>query len=158
MSFKTDVYMFGCLIYEVLTGEDPFFWLDTLMSFTLYRQRNLSNPLDAAAAEGKLSYVMADSPVRSALELLSKCCMKQAPEERPDMEGVLASLDDMHKKRALIEAEAKPFQDHDCRDSAIATMPQVRVSVRGCQCAILTVSGNAVPAAGSAFSSFRGLV
>jgi hypothetical protein len=27
--FKTDVYMFGCMIYEVLTGEDPFFWLES---------------------------------------------------------------------------------------------------------------------------------
>jgi hypothetical protein len=56
---------------------------------------NIANPLGAATSEGKMSYVMAESPVRTALELLSKCCMKQAPDERPDMDGVLASLDDI---------------------------------------------------------------
>jgi serine/threonine protein kinase len=110
VSFKTDVYMFGCLIYEVLTGEDPFFWLPSGVSIAGYRMRdplNIPNPLDAAAAEGKLSYVMADSPVRTALESLSRHCMKQVPEERPNMISVLESLDDIRNKRYLVETRTE---------------------------------------------------
>jgi hypothetical protein len=137
VSFKTDVYMFGCLIYEVLTGEEPFFWLPSGLLIAGYRMRdplNIPNPLDAAAAEGKLSFVMTESPVRTALELLSKCCMKQAPAERPDMGGVLAALDNLRNKRSLIESEAGPVGDYDAMN-----VLGLQVSVCVCVCVCVCV-------------------
>ncbi len=94
VSFKTDVFMFGCVIYEVLTGCVPYHWLRSAQSVILYRARDLSqSPLDAAVAEGKLCFVVADTPTRASLVQLARECMQPLPANRPDMQLVLRRLD-----------------------------------------------------------------
>jgi hypothetical protein len=110
VSYKTDVYMFGVVILEVLTCIEPFHWLRSGEAIIRYRLRDpahIINPYDAAVREDKLTFAMADTPVRASLLLLSQWCMKLAPADRPDMEGVVRCLDDIRSKRALFETQAE---------------------------------------------------
>jgi hypothetical protein len=56
-------------------------------------------------AEGKLTFAIKDTRTRGSLVTLMKWCLQHAAGDRPDMEGVLACLDDIRNKRGVPESE-----------------------------------------------------
>jgi serine/threonine protein kinase len=102
-SFKTDVYMFGGVMIEILTGERPWHWLD---GNSLYRLRLTTsrNPLEDAVAASKLKYIVDSAETYSmkhrvlvALEQLMARCLSADPDKRPDIPEVSAILTELMK-------------------------------------------------------------
>ena len=145
VSFKTDVYMFGVVILEVVTCTEPFHWLGSGEAIIAYRCRNpahIINPYEAALVEDKppvedkLTFAMADTPVRSRLLLLAQWCMKLSPADRPNMEGVVRCLDDIRHQRALFETQAE-MQDRYGNKAARPALPSGMVRHCVCVCVCL---------------------
>ena len=132
VSFKTDVYMFGVVILEVVTCTEPFHWLlsgEAIVGYRLRDPAHIINPYEAALVEDKLAFAMVDTPVRSRLLLLAQWCMKLLPADRPNMEGVVRCLDDIRHKRALFETQAEMQDRYGLGDTgavrAAAPLPPV---------------------------------
>ena len=127
VSFKTDVYMFGCVILEVVTCTTPFYWLPSAESVVMRARAGLLNPYEAAVVENKLTSAMADSPARASLLLLAQWCMKHAPADRPDLEGVMRCLDDIRGDRVVIETETQLRDVYDSDTVLLAPIQQDEV-------------------------------
>ena len=81
---RTDVFMFGCFMLEVLTGREPWWWLPSNEALLLHRAVDgCRNPLDDAAECGALAYSLTPGPVSGArpedLEPLMRWCMAADP-------------------------------------------------------------------------------
>lgn len=83
MSVKTDVYMFGCFMLEVITGREPLYWVGKGESHLLLRARDLTkSPLELAEAAGRLdvSGVVNNSRIRGTVDdvigLIRCACMR----------------------------------------------------------------------------------
>jgi len=88
---KTDVYSFGCMLFEMLTGEVPF----DGESFLAVAMQHVNEPAPSAL-EGR-----PDAPLR--LSHLIERCLAKDPSERPSMDACVAELD-----ATLAELDARP--------------------------------------------------
>jgi hypothetical protein len=68
VSDKTDVYMFGCLMYEVLTQQTPWYWLHVAQLLVLRSgpDSKSHNCVNDARAAGLLRYVVEGDHVASS--------------------------------------------------------------------------------------------
>lgn len=94
-STKTDAYMFGCFIIEVMTGHEPWWWL-TPSQLELRRDCNTTpprNPLDDGIAIRKLWTVTAP-PLKLAHPLLGlvRALLSPDPTQRPDIDAAVSTL------------------------------------------------------------------
>jgi eukaryotic-like serine/threonine-protein kinase len=88
---KTDVYSFGCMLFEMLTGEVPF----DGDSFLTVAMRHVNEPAPSVLERRP------DAPLR--LAHLVERCLEKDPAERPSMDACVAELD-----ATLAELDAKP--------------------------------------------------
>ncbi len=106
VSLETDVFMYGCVLLEVITGHTPYYWLPCAQDVIVYRVRDAHmSPYDAALAEGKLTFVMPDTPARKLLCMLARWCLEYDAHDRPDITHVIACLNDISSKSGLPETE-----------------------------------------------------
>jgi serine/threonine protein kinase len=98
VSTKTDVYMFGCFILEVLTVASPWWWIRKSESLLRVRLRSPINPLDDAVTGGKFHCVVrSDSSdgsagVVHALIGLIRRCLEHDPARRPTIASIIHTL------------------------------------------------------------------
>lgn len=83
--------MFGCFLLEMLTGKDPWWWLDRESLF-IQRVKTVSSPLADAQAAGVYATLLPPGPVATGLEELIARCVQPAPVDRPDMPAVVSVL------------------------------------------------------------------
>jgi serine/threonine protein kinase len=126
VSAKADVYMYGCVVLEVITGAEPFYWLSgpgSAVAVIEYRSREryTKSPLDAAIAEGKLCFIMQDSHCRSELARLASWCFQYSPMDRPDMDQVLDFLKDLQRKCVLPESDPMKLARYHIGDDSLST-------------------------------------
>lgn len=93
-TFASDIFMFGCTIFEIITGKVPFHWFedkyDALKVFRMLYPR--LTPHAAAAANASLEFDMSNSSTRAGLLLLSKQCTLFKPSERPSAIEVFETI------------------------------------------------------------------
>jgi hypothetical protein len=101
-STKTDVYMFGSLMFEVLTKceQQPYFWCTDI--FDLVSERVLFPDrctLDAPEHEGYVITWRADttSPVFQRLVVIMRQCFVKEPTLRPSAAKLVTSLEDVQR-------------------------------------------------------------
>jgi len=89
---RTDIYAFGAILYECLTGRTPF----TGPGFEVLH-RTLSDTPDfpsAALAAGPRAHRLGTHQIPAALETLCMACLEREPDRRPCFLGdIAASLD-----------------------------------------------------------------
>jgi serine/threonine protein kinase len=98
VSTKTDVYMFGGLMIEVLTGRRPWWWL-TDNSLNRLRYTSTSNAMTDAKNSGKWELVVKDVSTwqLSELESIIGRCLCVESSERPEMRVLVQEIERLAK-------------------------------------------------------------
>src|SRR6185436_9533371 len=96
-SFQAEVFSFGVMLYEMLTGQNPF-WAEHYMTLLYNIVHRAPEPLEARL-----------DPCPPALAALLAQCLRKVPEERPtDMAEVARRLDAIAGEEALaVTTEAR---------------------------------------------------
>jgi serine/threonine protein kinase len=97
-SEKSDVWSYGCLLLEILSGKRPFNTWPTLESIILAVSSQQTDPLKDALANGELR------GVQSYYLQLMKSCFQFRPEDRPTFSSIVAFLIDA-VDWTIVEAE-----------------------------------------------------
>jgi hypothetical protein len=107
LSTKTDVFMFGGLMFEVLTGKRPWWWIPTEELAVQRRAAGREcgpvsreeNSFEAARVGGYLHYIVEGSDVSSpvarvllGLQDIMRQCLSVNAVLRPEMRDVLGHL------------------------------------------------------------------
>ena len=102
-SYKTDVFMLGCTMWEMFTRKEPFHWLAwegeekerrRRTPSEIVRLRKELNPTEMATVLSFLSHLSDDIQIavpRTALVLMLKCLI-DLPERRPTVSQIEAEL------------------------------------------------------------------
>lgn len=137
VSFKTDVYMFGCFMLEVVTGKEPLYWVSGggAMKAALRCRDLTKSPFGLAVEAGTLdlSCVMNSTTVCGTVDDfvgIIRECLESEPARRPDMKGVVASLQTLLRPGATgtsslyLEGSAPPMPASapSDRDAAAAAL------------------------------------
>jgi serine/threonine protein kinase len=102
VSHKTDVYMFGGLIFEVLTGKSPWWWLANGQSILKRRLTSENNVLeDADVQRVRLTYHCKDPVALHELDALMRSCLRLQPKDRPTMVQI---CEDLQRITAVVSA------------------------------------------------------
>ncbi|KAG9013560.1 hypothetical protein FRB90_005915 [Tulasnella sp. 427] len=125
-SFETDVYAFGITIYEVLSGNQPYFdhsGLGTIITGVLLT--GLRPPMDPpASAEGKCYSRLWNEASR---------CWSEDPTERPAMAEVLQSLSEPVAGPSSIKSPPQPPRKSQTNDSspikAVVSQTPARINI-----------------------------
>lgn len=97
-SEKSDIYAFGTLVYEMVSGREPYAYLDDSRENTL--------KILAATARGEHEKIPDDCP-RGLSSLINNCWCKD-PKQRPTAENVLITLEkDPEARIAIAQEESK---------------------------------------------------
>lgn len=110
-----DVYMFGCYLLEIITGEDPWFWFPDPPGSSLHAYR-IANPSADPASECRKAghwtlVVQKDVDTDTAfgevwmLEKLIAVCLNADHTARPSMDEVVDTLDYMAAPRGVAVPE-----------------------------------------------------
>jgi serine/threonine protein kinase len=96
VSEQTDVYMFGGFMFEVLTGQTPWSWLQQ-SEIGLRRATSTASVVDDARSSGHLTYIVEDAGVKGsyveALEALMCKCLSTLAWDRPAMVAIFDELE-----------------------------------------------------------------
>lgn len=103
VSAKTDVYMFGCFMLEMLTGQEPLWWIGAQggrMEEVIFLRRSRPEvcPLEFAEEAGVLDVSgVVDEPgvwgTVADIVALIRGCMAYSRANRPDMATVMVALE-----------------------------------------------------------------
>lgn len=99
VSTKTDVFMFGCFILEVLTVASPWWWIRKSESLLRVRLKSPINPLDDAITGGKFNLAVRNeasdgsAAIVQALIGLIRRCLEHDPANRPTIAAIIHTLD-----------------------------------------------------------------
>jgi len=86
--FKADVWSFGMLLYELMTGTLPYFGVDDITVIELYTLRGIKPYLNLFIDEHNLM----KNPKWKEFILLHKSCTQMEPAARPTIESILDKL------------------------------------------------------------------
>jgi hypothetical protein len=93
VSTKTDSYMFGCFILEVLTCREPWWWLTSADLQRVREDVPARNPLDDALASEHLEFqVDGWVGVKDTLLLRVRDLLSSDPVARPEVADVVHQL------------------------------------------------------------------
>lgn len=88
-TFLSDIYSFGCLMFEVLTGVPPFRGASTIE--TLYMHKNVAPPLVT-------DLIPVQAVPRELVELVDMCLCKGPFNRPPDFETIASRLCEIQQK------------------------------------------------------------
>ncbi|MCC7381553.1 MAG: serine/threonine protein kinase [Deltaproteobacteria bacterium] len=98
VDLRADVYAFGVMLYEALTGHRPFLGKD--LGETLQRHLRTRPPSPTLVAE---------QPIPAALEALVLQCLEKDPSRRPqDMREIARALEALQPRASLPAAQSPP--------------------------------------------------
>lgn len=90
--------MFGCLMLELLTGKQPWWWIPTAEALSHDRIAHPEvSPIAAAEIANRVEYVVPDSPKRAALIRLATTCLSLDSVARPLLWKVISELDGIQR-------------------------------------------------------------
>ncbi|KAG6808483.1 hypothetical protein H0H92_003986 [Tricholoma furcatifolium] len=93
----TDIYAFGCLVYEVFAGKQPF---AGIFNPSLIASKVLQGHRPKRPSASSLSWT-AWGLTNEIWDKLIKACWKENPMERPTIDAVIQSLEQALRKRNL---------------------------------------------------------
>ncbi|MCW5823643.1 MAG: protein kinase [Cyanobacteria bacterium TGS_CYA1] len=103
---SSDIYSFGCLMFETLAGQPPYRGETVLQTLSMHKSRDIKIPY--------LDTILTDTPVNHELARLVFSCMQKEKEDRPDAQQVfnvlnkIASGEIEHKPEDLVIPTKKP--------------------------------------------------
>lgn len=105
---KADVFSYGMLIYEVLTGKQPFFTERDAAGDQLYKT---DHAVRKAIREGKqpswyLVEDIQDSTISFLVEIMKRCTLSD-PDNRPTMEQIVQEIDSLAKEQPMDSEKKK---------------------------------------------------
>ena len=115
LSASTDVYMFGCLILEVISGRAPFWWLPSgsALAFQLRMSTGTPpHPLHDAPPHASAVCVFDCPRLLADLHSLVAQCVCPDPTGRPDMPDVLAALVELEARYGGHGIDTSPVRFH----------------------------------------------
>ncbi|MDX2106125.1 MAG: protein kinase [Candidatus Melainabacteria bacterium] len=103
---NSDIYSFGCLMFETLAGQPPYRGETVLQTLSMHKSRDIKIPY--------LDTILSDTPCNHELARLVFSCMQKEKEDRPDALQVLKDLNRIakgeieHKPEDLVIPTKKP--------------------------------------------------
>ena len=96
VTYKSDFYSLGCLMFETLTGQPPFKGESALDTISMHR--NIAAPL--------LTDILPENQIPSALVQLIDECLHKSPDDRPeDACAIKTTLENILTIKAVPQAE-----------------------------------------------------
>jgi serine/threonine protein kinase len=111
-SEKSDVWSYGVLVFEILTGKSPYLSLDILEVAVQVRDGKL-NVLEELENEKKARNLIIPSFVQELLQM----CFRYSPDERPSFEEIAAFVE----KHRPTNAHIANYENFDLADDEWAT-------------------------------------
>ncbi|KXN86667.1 Mitogen-activated protein kinase kinase kinase ANP1 [Leucoagaricus sp. SymC.cos] len=124
---ESDIWSFGCVVYEVLTDNVPFHWFKTSHQILAAMMRTKITPLEPPVEDGSN---LIDSQLRNIMER----CFNYVERERPKSGDIIRFFEDLN-----IEDD-RPLSVDD--DTPVMAVPKVRVDVKidhECVCKVLRI-------------------
>ncbi|KXN86648.1 hypothetical protein AN958_09826 [Leucoagaricus sp. SymC.cos] len=118
---ESDIWSFGCVIYEVLTDNAPFHWLKTSHQILAAMMRNQITPLKLPAGDGS-------SMISEQLRDIMERCFNYAERDRPKSGDIIRFFIDLN------------IEDNRDDNTASMVIPRARADVKidyECVCKIL---------------------
>lgn len=103
---SSDIYSFGCLMFETLAGQPPYRGETVLQTLSMHKSRDIKIPY--------LDTMLSDTPVNHELARLVFSCMQKEKEDRPDAQQAFKDLNKIasgeieHKAEDLVIPAKKP--------------------------------------------------
>ncbi|KAG8901799.1 hypothetical protein FRB99_005099, partial [Tulasnella sp. 403] len=94
-SFQSDVYAFGMTVYQILSGNVPFYTIELDITVVLAVIRGERPPKEPQSSPTGVSY--------APFWVVAELCWKAAPSERPSMSDVCKRLELAYKEASPVE-------------------------------------------------------